>query len=77
MVIMLNKSDVIIDIVETVKPVKINKNGITILCGADEAQGYIGSDNETIYSRMGYQFNPTFYDIAKMYMVDVPKELIL
>ena len=63
--LLLNKDNVIIDIVDTVKPVMKNKNGITVLCKADEAQGYIGSDNDTIYAKIGSQFQPTYYDIAK------------
>ncbi len=74
-VVMLNKDNAVVDIVDTVKPVKKTDNGITILCAAEEAQGYIGSDNETIYARIGMQFQPTYYDIAKMYMIneeDIP-----
>ncbi len=69
-VVMLNKDNVVIDVVEEVKPVCKSRSGITILCGNEEAQGYIGSDNETIYAKLGTQFQPTYYDIAKMYMVD-------
>ena len=68
--VMLNKHDVVIDIVETVKPVKKNKNGVTVLCDADVAEGYIGSDNESIIPKQGMQFQPTYYDIAKIFAVD-------
>lgn len=72
--LMLNKDNVIIDIVDTVKPVTKNRNGITVLCKADEAQGYIGSDNDTIYAKIGSQFQPTYYDIAKIIAVaEVPR----
>ena len=75
--LMLNNSNVIIDIVDTVKPVMKNRNGITVLCKADEAQGYIGSDNDTIYAKFGSQFQPTYYDIAKIYAVDsIPKLVV-
>ena len=72
--VMLNKDNAVVDIVDTIKPVKKAANGVTILCPAEEAQGYVGSDNETIYARIGMQFQPTYYDIAKMYLVaeDIP-----
>ena len=72
--VMLNKDNAVVDIVEKIKPVKKANNGVTILCPAEEAQGYVGSDNETIYARIGMQFQPTYYDIAKMYLVaeDIP-----
>lgn len=74
---MLNKDNVIIDIVDEAIPVMKNKNGITVLCDDDEAQGYIGSDNATIYAKFGLQFQPTYYDIAKLYAVDeVPKLVV-
>ncbi len=68
-VVMLNKDNAVVDIVDTVKPVKKTNNGVTILCNPEDAQGYIGSDNETIYAKIGQQFQPTYYDIAKMYMI--------
>lgn len=75
--VMLNNNNVIIDIVDTMKPVMKNRNGITVLCSADKAQGYIGSDNETIYAKFGSQFQPSYYDIAKSYVVDeVPKLVV-
>lgn len=75
--LLLNKDNVIIDIVDTVKPVMKNRNGITVLCKADEAQGYIGSDDNTIYAKFGSQFQPTYYDIANSYAVDeVPKLVV-
>ena len=74
---MLNNNNVIIDIVDKVCPVMKNRNGITVLCKGDEAQGYIGSDGETIYAKFGSQFQPTYYDIAKLYAVDeVPKLVV-
>lgn len=74
-IVMLNKDNAVIDVVENVKPVCKSRSGITILCNNDEAQGYIGSDEETIYAKYGMQFQPTYYDIAKMYTVnedDIP-----
>ena len=74
-IVMLNKDNAVIDVVENVKPVCKSRSGITILCSNDEAQGYIGSDEETIYAKYGMQFQPTYYDIAKMYTVnedDIP-----
>lgn len=72
-VVMLNKDNVIVDIVETVKPVKKSRAGVTILCAPEEAEGYVGSDNDTVYAKMGTQFQPTYYDIASLIMVeDIP-----
>lgn len=67
---MLNKENVIIDIVDECKPVKKNIHGLTILCGMEDAQGYIGSDNETIYAREGSQFIPSYTDILLTVMID-------
>lgn len=68
--LLLNRDNVIVDIVDTVKPVRKNKNGITVLCGSDEAQGYVASDNDTIIAKFGSQFQPTYYDIFKIYAVE-------
>ena len=46
MYLYLNRDGVIIDIVEEHKPVKKNRNGITVFCGNDDAEGYIGSDDQ-------------------------------
>lgn len=62
--LLLNKSGVVIDIVDTVKYVKRNENNLVILCHQHDAQGYIGSDNETIYDRFGIPFKPDYTDIA-------------
>lgn len=72
---MVNKDGAVVDIVDEVKPVRKGGNGVTILCDASQAQGYIGSDNETIYAKIGTQFQPSYYDIAGLYMVDsdIPK----
>lgn len=69
-IVMVNKDGAVVDIVDELKPVRKGGNGVTILCDASQAQGYIGSDNETIYAKIGTQFQPTYYDIARMYMVD-------
>ena len=75
--LMLNKDNVIIDIVDKIKPVMKNRNGITVLCKGNEAQGYIGSDDTTIYAKRGTQFQPSYYDIAECYEVDeVPKLVV-
>jgi len=74
--LLLNKDNVIIDIVDTVKPVMKNRNGITVLCKADESQGYIGSDNNTIYAKMGSQFQPSYYDVAHIYAVESVPALV-
>lgn len=75
--LLLNKDNVIIDIVDSVKPVKKNKNGVTVLCGNDEAQGYVASDNDTIIAKFGSQFQPTYYDIFKIYAVDEVPEMVV
>ena len=69
-VVMLNKEGVLIDIVDHVRPVKKSRKGVTILCAPEEAEGYVGSDNDTVYAKMGMQFQPTFYDIARLYQVE-------
>ena len=74
--LLLNKDNVIIDVVDTVKPVMKNKNGITVLCKADEAQGYIGSDNDTIYAKVGSQFQPSYYDVASVIAVEKVPALV-
>ena len=72
-IVMLNKDSVVIDIVDMVKPVKKSRGGVTILCAPEEAEGYVGSDNNTVYAKMGMQFQPTYYDIASLCTVeDVP-----
>lgn len=71
--VLLNKDNVVIDLVDTVKPVKKNEEHLVVLCEPEEAQGYIGSDNETVYACLGSQFQQTFYDIASLVWVeDVP-----
>lgn len=75
-VVMLNKDGVVIDIVDNARPVKKSRNGVTILCAPEEAEGYVGSDNNTVYAKMGMQFQPTYYDIASLYMVEEVPALI-
>lgn len=70
MFLLLNKDNVIIDIVEDVRYVHVNANGLTVLCHQQDAQGYIGSDNNTIYAKIGTQLIPTYYDIAREQYVD-------
>lgn len=77
MFLLLNKSHVIIDIVDNIRYVYKNTNGLTILCYEDKAEGYIGSDNETIYAKMGMQFQPSFTDIALTALVnEIPSGVI-
>ena len=77
MFLLLNKSNVIIDIVDNIRYVYKNTNGLTILCYEDKAEGYIGSDNETIYAKMGMQFQPSFTDIASTALVnEIPSWVI-
>lgn len=77
MFLLLNKSNVIIDIVDNIRYVYKNTNGLTILCYEDKAEGYIGSDNETIYAKMGMQFQPSFTDIASTALVnEIPRGVI-
>ena len=77
MFLLLNKSNVIIDIVDNIRYVYKNTNGLTILCYEDKAEGYIGSDNETIYAKMGMQFQPSFTDIASTALVnEIPSGVI-
>ena len=75
--VMLNKDAVVIDIVDVVKPVRKAANGNTILCDPEICEGYIGSDNNTVYAKMGMQFQPSYYDIAQMYMVDEVPALVV
>lgn len=63
--LLLNKDDVIIDIVDQIRYVKKNVNNLVILCHQDDAQGYLGSDGETIYAKKGTQFKPSYDDIAR------------
>ncbi len=62
MYLYLNINQVILDIVEDVKPLLKNKNGIIIPCYPDKAEGYMGT-NEKIYAKAGYNFVPTFEDV--------------
>ena len=68
--LLLNKNGVIIDIVENVKYVRRNENNLVVLCHKNEAQGYIGSDNETVYDRIGTPFKPDYTDIAYEVLVE-------
>ena len=74
MYLYLNRDGVIIDIVEEHKPVKKNRNGITVFCGNDDAEGYIGSDDQ-IYSKMGANLIPAYTDIAAIVMTDIPEDV--
>lgn len=70
MILLLNKDNVIIDMVEQVKYVKKNELGITQLCHAHDAQGVLSSDENTIYSLLGKDFKPDFTDIASWVIVE-------
>lgn len=66
MFLLLNRDNVIIDIVENVRYVCRNKNGLIIgTHNQAEAEAYIGSDNATRYPKAGAQIVPTYYDIAR------------
>lgn len=68
----LNKDNVIVDIVETVKPVR-KANGLTVLCGQDRAEGYLGA-NEEVYAKMGTQLIDQYSDVAQIVEeVEVPE----
>lgn len=76
MYLLLNVSDVIIDIVDNIKYVKKNSNGISQLCYPYEAEGIIASDNNSVYLMSGKQITPSFYDIYKAVQVDsIDKEV--
>ena len=76
MFLLLNKENVVIDVVEKVKTVTKAKNGTIILCEAEKAEGYIGSDNDTIYAKMGYGF-PAYTDVASVVEYDGEVEPIV
>ncbi len=62
---------------DDVKPVKKNANGLTILCYPDEAEGYVGSDNETVYPRLGLQFQPSYYEVAQtLWIENIPTAVV-
>ena len=62
MYLYLNRDCIIIDIVEDIKPVRKNVNGIIIPCCINESQGFIGSA-EKIYAKVGFNFISSFDDI--------------
>ena len=70
MFILTNKDNVIIDICENIKPCKMY-NGVTVLCKGEDAYGYVGSDNDTVYAKVGKNIKPSFDDIASVYYMDV------
>jgi hypothetical protein len=63
--LLLNNDNVIIDIVDVVKYVKKNTNGLVVLCLQSQAQGYIASNGSDIYPKAGEQLIPTYCDIAR------------
>ena len=69
MYLYLNINNIIIDIVDDVKPVWKNPNGYIILCTVDKAQGYMGN-NEKIYAKVGQNFVQQFEDIMSVISVD-------
>lgn len=69
MYLYLNINNIIIDIVDDVKPVMKNKNGIIIPCYVDKAQGYMGN-NEKIYTKVGQNFVQQFEDIMSVVGVE-------
>lgn len=69
MYLYLNIDNVIIDIVDDVKPVMKNKNDIIVSCYIDKAQGYMGN-NEKIYAKVGQNFVQQFEDIMSVVSVE-------
>lgn len=69
MYLYLNINNIIIDIVDDVKPVMKNSNGIIIPCYVDKAQGYMGN-NEKIYAKVGVNFVQQFEDIMSVVGVE-------
>lgn len=72
MFLLLNVKNVIVDIVEEIKPVRVSRSGLTVLCGTHQAEGYIGSDNETIYAKSGINMIPAYTDVFSMVSAEVP-----
>lgn len=68
--LLLNISGVIIDIVDTVHYVRQNENGLTVNAFAENAQGYLGSDDNTVYAKAGSQFRPSYDDIFRVVPVE-------
>jgi hypothetical protein len=69
MYLYLNINNIIIDIVDDVKPVMKNSNGIIVKCYPDKAQGYMGN-NEKIFAKVGVNFVQQFEDIMSVVGVD-------
>lgn len=69
MYLLLNKTNVIIDIVENVRYVFRNKNDLVVLCRQAQAEGYLGND-DNIYPKVGTQLIPTYNEIASVVQVD-------
>ena len=69
MYLYLNINNIIIDIVDDVKPVMKNSNGIIIPCYVDKAQGYMGN-NEKIFAKVGVNFVQQFEDIMSVVGVE-------
>ena len=69
MYLYLNINNIIIDIVDDVKPVMKNSNGIIIPCYDDKAQGYMGN-NEKIFAKVGQNFVQQFEDIMSVVGVE-------
>ena len=69
MYLLLNKTNVIIDIVENLRYVFRNKNDLVVLCRATQAEGYLGS-NDAIYPKAGKQLIPTYDEISSVVQVD-------
>ncbi|MCX4351693.1 MAG: hypothetical protein OSJ60_08650 [Lachnospiraceae bacterium] len=76
--LLLNKDNVIIDVVDDVKYVKKNENNLVVLCHQHDAQGYIASNNESIHAKFGTQFKPDYTDIASEATVedDIAEEIV-
>ena len=75
MYLYLNINNIIIDIVDDVKPVMKNSNGIIIPCYIDKAQGFMGN-NEKIYAKVGVNFVQQFEDIMSVVGVEEVPEYV-
>ena len=75
MYLYLNINNIIIDIVDDVKPVMKNKNDIIVSCYIDKAQGYMGN-NEKIYAKVGMNFVQQFEDIMSVVGVEEIPEYV-
>ena len=71
MFLLLNISNVIIDVVSNPRYVRVNENNRKkVQCFPYEAQGVIGSDNDTICPLTNKQLISTYYDVQTVVSVE-------